>query len=125
MLGVRPPHSFLSICCCVFSHTLPILSVSLSLSLFCTGGVILQFVAAFCGLLLLGLLLTFGSRSSHSSKSSSSKLRYDTHGLVWSTGAGLWVGTAEMLRYAPFLLHKQNRHGLFGILGGVIDRLVS
>jgi uncharacterized membrane protein len=54
------------------------------------GGVILQFVAALCGTLLLSFLILRGKRHD---------IYYDRRGLIWATGAGLWVGTAEMVRY--------------------------
>jgi drug/metabolite transporter (DMT)-like permease len=55
------------------------------------GGVILQFVAALCGTLLLSFLVLI--RGKHHD------IYYDRWGLIWATGAGLWVGTAEMVRY--------------------------
>jgi drug/metabolite transporter (DMT)-like permease len=55
------------------------------------GGVILQFVAAFFGSLLL-LLITI-------QKGGTSYLNYDTMGVVWSCLAGVAVGAAEMLSF--------------------------
>ena len=54
------------------------------------GGVILQFVAALSGTLLLLLIIVRGK---------SDEIFYDKWGMIWSTGAGLWVGTAEMLSF--------------------------
>lgn len=47
------------------------------------GGVILQFVAALLGTLLLGSMIANGKAS---------EIHYDKKGLLWSMGAGLWVG---------------------------------
>jgi uncharacterized membrane protein len=54
------------------------------------GGVILQFVAALSGTLLLLLIMVRGK---------SDEIFWDKWGIIWSTGAGLWVGTAEMLSF--------------------------
>jgi transporter family protein len=54
------------------------------------GGVILQFVAALLGSTLLGA--RFLDRSTD-------KIHYDRKGLLWSVGAGLWVGTAEIVSF--------------------------
>eukprot|EP00980_Cylindrotheca_fusiformis_P001185 scaffold324_cov75-Cylindrotheca_fusiformis.AAC.2 len=52
------------------------------------GGVILQFVAALLGSLLLGIMMCRGNA-----------IYYDKKGIVWSIGAGLWVGTAEIVSF--------------------------
>eukprot|EP00980_Cylindrotheca_fusiformis_P006797 scaffold1421_cov62-Cylindrotheca_fusiformis.AAC.3 len=52
------------------------------------GGVILQFVAALLGSLLLGIMMCRGNA-----------IYYDKKGIVWSVGAGLWVGTAEIVSF--------------------------
>jgi transporter family protein len=54
------------------------------------GGVILQFVAAMSGTLLLLFLLARGKFD---------EIFYDKWGFIWSICAGLWVGTAEMLSF--------------------------
>lgn len=54
------------------------------------GGVILQFIAALLGSILLGIMIARGMGS---------KIHYDKKGLLWSVGAGLWVGTAEMVSF--------------------------
>jgi transporter family protein len=53
------------------------------------GGVVLQFVAAIFGSLLLGGILVSGTR----------ELRYDWDGIVWSVCAGVAVGAAEMVSF--------------------------
>lgn len=47
------------------------------------GGVILQFVAALLGTLLLSFMIMDGKGN---------EIRFDRKGIVWSMGAGLWVG---------------------------------
>ena len=54
------------------------------------GGVILQFVAALLGTLLLSAMIMDGKAS---------EIFYDNKGITWSVGAGLWVGTAEMVSF--------------------------
>ena len=54
------------------------------------GGVVLQFVAALLGTLLLSIMILHGKGH---------EIHYDRKGLLWSTGAGLWVGTAEMVSF--------------------------
>lgn len=53
------------------------------------GGVVLQFVAAIFGSLLLGGILVSGER----------ELRYDWEGIAWSVGAGAAVGAGEILSF--------------------------
>jgi transporter family protein len=53
------------------------------------GGVILQFVAAIFGSLLLGGIVVRGK----------SDLRYDWEGIAWSVCAGVAVGAAEMISF--------------------------
>mmetsp|Transcript_11922 Transcript_11922/g.17805 ORF Transcript_11922/g.17805 Transcript_11922/m.17805 type:complete len:439 (+) Transcript_11922:142-1458(+) len=55
------------------------------------GGVILQFVAAAFGILLLGCIIAKDRGTSN--------LNYDRLGLIWSCMAGIAVGTAEMLSF--------------------------
>ena len=52
------------------------------------GGVVLQFVAAIFGSLLLGLVMLHGN-----------ELEFDSTGLFWACMAGVAVGTAEMLSF--------------------------
>jgi transporter family protein len=54
------------------------------------GGVILQFVAALLGSLLLSIMICRGMGS---------EIKYDKKGVSWSIGAGLWVGTAEIVSF--------------------------
>ena len=58
------------------------------------GGVVLQFVAALLGTILL-LALLVHQRSS----SGTAVIDYDRKGLMWAVCAGLAVGTAEMLSF--------------------------
>jgi uncharacterized membrane protein len=54
------------------------------------GGVILQFVAASLGSLLLSIMICRGMGS---------EIHYDKKGVSWSIGAGFWVGTAEIVSF--------------------------
>jgi len=58
------------------------------------GGVILQFVAALLGTVLL-IALTVHQKT----KGAGAVIEYDRHGILWSVCAGLAVGTAEMLSF--------------------------
>ncbi|KAL3916730.1 MAG: hypothetical protein SGILL_005043, partial [Bacillariaceae sp.] len=75
------------------------------------GGVILQFVAALLGTLLLLFLLARGK---------SSEIFYDKWGLIWSVGAGLWVGTAEMLSFTVSGMGVPATQSIPIIIGGSV-----
>ncbi|KAG7346722.1 EamA-like transporter family protein [Nitzschia inconspicua] len=75
------------------------------------GGVILQFVAAFSGTLLLLFLLARGK---------SSEIFWDKWGLIWSVGAGLWVGTAEMLSFTVSGMGVPATQSIPIIIGGSV-----
>ena len=55
------------------------------------GGVVLQFVAALLGTVLMGAIILKGDNKG--------EIEYDRSGLIWSCCAGLAVGTAEMLSF--------------------------
>lgn len=55
------------------------------------GGVILQFVAAFLGAGLLGGIILYPGDDT--------KIHVERPGIVWSVGAGLWVGVAEITSF--------------------------
>jgi len=75
------------------------------------GGVILQFVAALSGTLLLLLLIARGK---------SSEIFWDKWGMFWSTGAGLWVGTAEMLSFTVSGMGVPATQSIPIIIGGSV-----
>jgi len=70
------------------------------------GGVILQFVAAFLGAALLGLILIFppedgepdGNKGNDSS-GGGNKIHVETPGILWAMAAGAWVGIAEITSF--------------------------
>lgn len=74
------------------------------------GGVILQFVAAIFGTILLALLSFYEGGSDY--------LYWDTTGLMWSCFAGLAVGTAEMLSFVVSGLGVPATHSIPVIIGG-------
>lgn len=55
------------------------------------GGVILQFVAAFLGSVLLAGIVLFPDEDV--------KIHIERPGILWSMGAGLWVGVAEITSF--------------------------
>jgi transporter family protein len=75
------------------------------------GGVILQFVAALCGTMLLVLLLARGK---------SNEIFWDKWGLFWSIIAGFWVGTAEMLSFVVSGMGVPATHSIPIIIGGSV-----
>lgn len=75
------------------------------------GGVILQFVATSCGTLLLIFLVLRGKAN---------EIFYDKWGLIWSTGAGLWVGTAEMLSFTVSGMGVPATQSIPVIIGGSV-----
>uniref|UniRef100_A0A7S3LF80 EamA domain-containing protein n=1 Tax=Amphora coffeiformis TaxID=265554 RepID=A0A7S3LF80_9STRA len=66
------------------------------------GGVILQFVAAFLGAALLGLILIFPAADEEDENGTSkgrSKIHMETPGILWAMAAGAWVGIAEITSF--------------------------
>ena len=74
------------------------------------GGVILQFVAAIFGSLLLGGILVSGTR----------ELRYDWEGIAWSVGAGIAVGVAEMISFCVSGMGVLASQSIPVIIGGSV-----
>lgn len=75
-------------------------------------GVILQFVAALLGTLLIGSLMLFADKSF--------ELHYDRNGLIWSVAAGLAVGLAEMLSFCVSGLGVPATKSIPIIIGGSV-----
>jgi transporter family protein len=76
------------------------------------GGVILQFVAALLGTILLGSLMLGADKSF--------ELHYDRNGLAWSVAAGLAVGLAEMLSFCVSGLGVPATQSIPIIIGGSV-----
>jgi transporter family protein len=74
------------------------------------GGVVLQFVAAIFGSLLLGGILVSGTR----------ELRYDWEGIAWSVCAGVAVGAAEMISFVVSGMGVLASHSIPVIIGGSV-----
>lgn len=77
-----------------------------------TTGVILQFVAALLGVVLLASLMLSADKSF--------KLHYDRNGLIWSVAAGLAVGLAEMLSFYVSGLGVPATQSIPVIIGGSV-----
>lgn len=76
------------------------------------GGVVLQFVAALFGsLLLLALTIKDGGMQ---------ELNYDCMGLVWACCAGVAVGTAEMLSFVVSGMGVHATQSIPVIIGGSV-----
>jgi bacterial/archaeal transporter family protein len=75
------------------------------------GGVILQFVAALSGTLLLLLIILRGK---------SREIHYDKWGVIWSTLAGLWVGTAEIVSFTVSSMGVPATQSIPIIIGGSV-----
>ena len=76
------------------------------------GGVILQFVAALLGLvLLLCIICRHGA---------SEAIDYNKWGILWSVGAGIWVGLAEMLSFDVSSLGVDATQSIPIIIGGSV-----
>ena len=75
------------------------------------GGVILQFVAAMLGSLLLGIMILRGNGD---------KIHCDRVGLWWSVGAGIWVGTAEIVSFVVSGLGVPATSSIPIIIGGSV-----
>ena len=84
------------------------------------GGVVLQFVAALLGLVLLLTLLQSKSTSSGSNDERAETIHYDRYGLFWSVCAGLAVGLAEMLSFFVSSLGVQASQFIPIIIGGSV-----
>jgi hypothetical protein len=76
------------------------------------GGVILQFVAAIFGSVLLAVLTIHEGGTSY--------LNYDYMGLLWACCAGLAVGTAEMLSFCVSGLGVPATQSIPTIIGGSV-----
>jgi transporter family protein len=77
------------------------------------GAVILQFVAAVLGTVLMaGMLLTGDAKPS--------EIRYDRKGLLWSIYAGFSVGTAEMLSFCVSGMGVEATQFIPVIIGGSV-----
>jgi transporter family protein len=78
------------------------------------GGVVLQFVAALLGTLLLaGILFNAGDEAA-------SEIHYDRKGIFWSCAAGLAVGTAEMLSFCVSGMGVPATQSIPIIIGGSV-----
>jgi len=73
------------------------------------GGVILQFVAAIFGSLLLGLVMLQGK-----------ELKFDSFGILWACMAGIAVGTAEMLSFVVSGMGVPASQAIPVIIGGSV-----
>jgi transporter family protein len=78
------------------------------------GGVVLQFVAATLGTLLLGSIIWTGGENALS------QIHYDKSGMIWSICAGLAVGSAEMLSFFVSSLGVQASQFIPIIIGGSV-----
>ena len=76
------------------------------------GGVILQFVAATFGMLLLGCILVEDGGTSN--------LEYDRVGLMWSCMAGISVGIAEMVSFCVSGMGVPATQSIPVIIGGSV-----
>ena len=76
------------------------------------GGVILQFVAAAFGILLLGCIIAKDGGASN--------LDYDRQGFVWSCMAGIAVGTAEMLSFCVSGMGVPATRSIPVVIGGSV-----
>jgi bacterial/archaeal transporter family protein len=77
------------------------------------GGVVLQFVAALLGTVLLALLIC-------KDKNAKSEIEYDRAGIFWSCCAGLAVGSAEMLSFVVSGLGVPATQSIPIIIGGSV-----
>ena len=73
------------------------------------GGVILQFVAAIFGSLLLSVILLDGTHPA-----------YDRSGVVWACWAGVFVGAAELLSFCVSGMGVQATQSIPIIIGGSV-----
>jgi bacterial/archaeal transporter family protein len=77
------------------------------------GGVVLQFVAALLGTVLLALLMC-------KDKEAKAEIEYDRAGIFWSCCAGLAVGSAEMLSFVVSGLGVPATQSIPIIIGGSV-----
>lgn len=95
------------------------------------GGVILQFVGAIFGLILLGIIMLTedvggggggGEATSSSGSGSSSSVlnNYDSSGIRWSCLAGLAVGFAELLSFGISGMGVQATQSIHILIGGSV-----
>jgi transporter family protein len=81
------------------------------------GGVVLQFVAALLGTVLLGSTML---HSNNKGGAYTDMIQYDAKGLTWSVFAGLAVGTAEMLSFIVSGMGVQATQFIPIIIGGSV-----
>jgi len=79
------------------------------------GGVVLQFVSAMFGMILLGVIILYNK-----GKNNTEKLHYDKNGLFWATCAGVAVGLAEMLSFCVNGMGVEAVHSIPIIIGGSV-----
>jgi bacterial/archaeal transporter family protein len=93
------------------------------------GGVVLQFVAALLGLVLLTLQMAqsepsqqqpFSPTTSTTTPYSSKLPHYDRPGIFWSVCAGVAVGIAEMLSFLVSSMGVPAVHSIPVIIGGSV-----
>jgi transporter family protein len=76
------------------------------------GGVVLQFVAALFGTVLLGVITIKEGGTDY--------LNYDRMGLIWACAAGIAVGTAEMLSFIVSGMGVPATQSIPTIIGGSV-----
>jgi bacterial/archaeal transporter family protein len=101
--------SSLYILCCSYNIFIKKGSASINPIL---GGVILQFVAAIFGTILLGVLTIYEGNTSY--------LNWDMTGIMWACCAGVAVGSAEMLSFCVSGLGVPATHSIPTIIGGSV-----
>ena len=88
------------------------------------GGVILQFVAALLGTILLAAILIQEKQQEKSvvgaGNTVTTSIEYDRAGLIWSCCAGLAVGTAEMLSFCVSGMGVAATQSIPIIIGGSV-----
>lgn len=97
--------------CIVWSKSRPAHNVAATLTLFIIG-VILQFVAAAFGTLLLSAIVLKDGGTQN--------LNYDRAGLFWACMAGFAVGTAEMLSFCVSGMGVNATQSIPIIIGGSV-----
>uniref|UniRef100_A0A7S3P7P4 EamA domain-containing protein n=1 Tax=Amphora coffeiformis TaxID=265554 RepID=A0A7S3P7P4_9STRA len=76
------------------------------------GGVVLQFVAALCGSLLMGFILW--------KDGGAETLQCDNEGIMWAVFAGMAVGAAEILSFIVSGMGVQSMQSIPIIIGGSV-----
>lgn len=85
------------------------------------GGVVLQFVAAICGSLLLGfILIRDGGGGGSGEEGMDNPLQYDNQGIMWAVLAGMAVGAAEILSFVVSGMGVQSMQSIPIIIGGSV-----